>query len=105
MDRYAVVGNPVAHSKSPQIHEVFARETGQDMSYERILAPLGGFAAAAQCFAAEGGKGINVTVPFKLDAYAMASTHSVRAQEAKACNTLVWRDEAWHAENTDGVGL
>ncbi len=105
MDRYAVVGNPVAHSKSPQIHEVFARETGQDMSYERLLAPLGGFAATAQRFVDEGGKGLNVTVPFKLDAYAMASDHSVRAQEAKACNTLVWRGDGWYAENTDGVGL
>ena len=105
MDRYAVVGNPVAHSKSPLIHEVFARETGQDMSYERLLAPLGGFAATAQRFVAGGGKGLNVTVPFKLDAYAMASARSVRAEEAKACNTLVWRDDSWYAENTDGVGL
>src|SRR5450432_553356 len=105
MDRYAVVGNPVAHSKSPQIHEVFARETGQDMSYERLLAPLGGFVATTRRFVAEGGKGLNVTVPFKLEAYAMASARSVRAEEARACNTLVWRDDAWHAENTDGVGL
>jgi shikimate dehydrogenase len=105
MDRYAVVGNPVAHSKSPQIHEVFARETGQDMSYERLLAPLGGFVATTRRFVAEGGKGLNVTVPFKLEAYAMASARSVRAEQARACNTLVWRDDAWYAENTDGVGL
>ncbi len=105
MDRYAVIGNPVAHSKSPLIHRAFALETGQDMSYERLLAPLGEFAPTAQLFVAEGGRGLNVTVPFKLDAYALAAQRSARAEEAQACNTLVWRDGHWYADNTDGVGL
>jgi shikimate dehydrogenase len=105
MDRYAVIGNPVAHSKSPLIHEAFARATGQHVSYERLLAPLDGFAATAQRFAADGGKGLNVTVPFKLEAYALAKQRSARADEAQACNTLAWRDDHWYADNTDGVGL
>jgi shikimate dehydrogenase len=105
MDRYAVIGNPVAHSKSPLIHEAFARATDQHMSYERLLAPLDGFVATAQRFAAEGGRGLNVTVPFKLEAYALATQRSSRAEEAQACNTLAWRDDHWYADNTDGVGL
>jgi shikimate dehydrogenase len=105
MDRYAVIGNPIAHSKSPQIHQAFARATGQQMSYERLLAPRDGFVATVQRFTAEGGKGLNVTVPFKLDAYALAKKRSSRAEEAQACNTLAWRDDHWYADNTDGVGL
>ncbi len=105
MDRYAVIGHPVAHSKSPMIHQAFARATRQDMSYELLPAPLDGFAATVRRFAAEGGKGLNVTVPFKLEAYAIASEHSARAREAEACNTLAWRDDHWYADNTDGVGL
>jgi shikimate dehydrogenase len=105
MDRYGVIGNPVAHSKSPLIHQAFARAAGQHMSYERLLAPLDGFVATAQRFAAEGGRGLNVTVPFKLEAYALATQRSSRAEEAQACNTLAWRDDHWYADNTDGVGL
>ncbi len=105
MDRYAVVGNPVAHSKSPQIHEAFARATGQAITYERILAPIGGFAAVAERFAQEGGRGLNVTVPFKLDALAVAARASERAQAAGACNTLVREGAAWFADNTDGAGI
>jgi shikimate dehydrogenase len=105
MDRYAVIGHPVAHSKSPLIHQAFARATGQDMSYELLHAPLDGFLATARRFAAEGGMGLNVTVPFKLEAYAMATQRSVRAEEAEACNTLAWRGDHWYADNTDGVGL
>ena len=105
MDRYAVVGNPIAHSKSPQIHEAFARSTGQAMSYERILAPIGGFAQVAEKFAHEGGKGLNVTVPFKLDAFAVAHTASERAQAAGACNTLKRDGAGWYADNTDGAGI
>ena len=105
MDRYAVIGNPVAHSKSPLIHEAFARATGQRMSYERLLAPLDGFAATVERFVAEGGSGLNVTVPFKLEAYALAKEKSPRAEEAKACNTLAWRVDHWYADNTDGIGL
>lgn len=105
MDRYAVVGNPVAHSKSPQIHEAFARATGQAMSYERIEAPLGGFADVAARFAAEGGRGLNITVPFKLDALAIADQASERAQAAGACNTLARDGDRWYADNTDGAGI
>lgn len=105
MDRYAVVGNPVAHSKSPLIHEAFARATGQAMTYERLLAPIGGFADVVAQFAREGGRGLNVTVPFKLDAFAVAHTASERAQAAGACNTLRREGDGWYADNTDGAGI
>jgi shikimate dehydrogenase len=105
MDRYAVVGNPVAHSRSPQIHEAFARETRQDMSYGRLLAPLDGFAETVQRFAAEGGKGLNVTVPFKLEALAIARSASDRAKAAGAANTLKREGDGWYADNTDGAGI
>ncbi|MFO1303438.1 MAG: shikimate dehydrogenase [Burkholderiales bacterium] len=105
MDRYAVIGNPVAHSKSPQIHEAFARATRQDMSYERLLAPLDGFSEAVARFAREGGKGLNVTVPFKLQALALAHTASERAKAAGAANTLKRDGDGWYADNTDGAGI
>jgi shikimate dehydrogenase len=105
MDRYAVVGNPVAHSRSPQIHEAFARATRQAMTYERLLAPLDGFAATVERFAAEGGKGLNVTVPFKLQALALAHSASDRATAAGAANTLKRDDHGWYADNTDGAGI
>ncbi|MDT3737436.1 MAG: shikimate dehydrogenase [Denitratisoma sp.] len=104
-DRYAVIGNPIAHSKSPQIHAAFAGLTLQDMSYEAILAPPGGFAAAVRAFIAAGGRGMNVTVPFKLEAFALAGTRSPRAEAAKAVNTLVFSQAGIHGDNTDGVGL
>lgn len=104
--RYAVIGNPIAHSRSPQIHTLFSQQTGKPLSYERLLAPVDGFTGAVAAFVAEGGLGLNVTVPFKLDAYALASDHlSSRARLAGAVNTLSWRDGAWHGCNTDGVGL
>jgi len=104
-DRYAVIGNPIAHSKSPEIQAAFARQTGQDMSYERLQAPLAGFAATAMRFAREGGRGANVTVPFKLEAFALAQARSARAERAGASNTLAWRGTHWFGDNTDGVGL
>jgi shikimate dehydrogenase len=104
-DRYAVFGNPIAHSKSPQIHAEFARQTRQDMTYERILAPLDGFAATLEAFARTGGRGANVTLPFKLEAFAIARERSDRAQHAGACNTLAWRGAHWYGDNTDGVGV
>lgn len=104
-DRYCVFGNPIAHSKSPQIHAAFARQTGQDMSYEAILAPRDGFAHALRTFAAEGGRGANVTVPFKLEAHALATQCTLRAALAKAANTLTLHDGMIAADNTDGVGL
>ena len=104
-DRYAVIGNPIAHSKSPLIHAAFARATGEDIVYERILAPLDGFDAAVAQFASAGGKGLNVTMPFKLQAYALARTLSPRARVAGAVNTLRRDGHAWYGDNTDGVGL
>lgn len=105
MDRYAVVGNPVAHSKSPEIHAAFAHATGQAMSYERLLAPLDAFASTVEQFAREGGRGLNVTVPFKLQAFALAHAVSERAEAAGACNTLMRTEAGWYADNTDGAGI
>lgn len=104
-DRYAVIGNPVAHSKSPQIHAIFASETHQDMEYGRLLAPRHGFESAVRKFIDEGGKGMNVTVPFKFDAYRMATTLTPRAKMAGAVNTLVFRNGEIYGDNTDGAGL
>ena len=104
-DRYAVVGNPVAHSQSPFIHAAFARQTGQAIVYERVLAPRDGFAAAVRAFADAGGRGCNVTVPFKFEACAIAPRRSERAALAEAANVLRFDAEGWWADNTDGVGL
>jgi len=104
-DRYAVIGNPVAHSKSPQLHAAFARATGQDLCYEAILAPLDAFAATVRAFIASGGRGMNVTVPFKVEACRLADTRSARAEAAGAVNTLVFSAAGIHGDNTDGVGL
>jgi len=104
-DRYAVIGNPVAHSKSPFIHTEFARQTDQDVVYDRILAPLDGFAPSVEAFRAEGGLGLNVTLPFKLQAYALAQEKSARACDAQAVNTLKLEGATIYGDNTDGVGL
>jgi shikimate dehydrogenase len=105
LDRYVVVGNPIAHSKSPDIHARFARQTGQLIAYERLLAPLDGFAETMQDFIAAGGKGANVTVPFKLDAFAFATDLTERAKAAGAVNTLKIEGARVVGDNTDGVGL
>jgi len=105
LDRYAIIGNPVAHSKSPLIQEAFARATGQRLRYERLLAPLDGFAATVQTFVEANGLGLNVTIPFKLQAFALARERSARAQSARACNTLAWRGDHWFGDNTDGAGV
>ena len=104
VDRYAVIGNPVAHSKSPWIHAAFARATGQGLRYEAIEAPRGGFAEAVAAFRAAGGKGLNVTLPFKEEAYALCAEVSERARLARAVNTLMLKDGVF-GDNTDGVGL
>jgi shikimate dehydrogenase len=105
MDRYCVFGNPIAHSKSPEIHAAFAAQTGQDLQYERRLAPLDGFADAVRAFMAEGGKGANVTVPFKLEAVKLAQALTIRARAAGAVNTLVFSEDGIIGDNTDGAGL
>lgn len=104
-DRYVVIGHPVAHSQSPKIHAMFAAQTGQDIAYEKLLAPIDGFAEALRTFIAEGGQGANVTVPFKLEAYELADEVSERARHARAANTLKFDGGRICADNTDGVGL
>ena len=105
VDAYCVMGHPVAHSRSPWIHARFAELTGQALVYERCLVPLDGFAQALQAFAAAGGRGCNVTVPFKLEAAQLASQCSERVQLAGAANTLSFKDGRIAADNTDGLGL
>jgi shikimate dehydrogenase len=104
-DRYAVIGNPIAHSKSPRIHAAFARQCGQDIVYDAILAPRGGFAPAVAEFRDGGGRGLNVTVPFKLEAHALATTLTERARQAEAVNTLKFEGAVALGDNTDGAGL
>ncbi|BAL26112.1 shikimate dehydrogenase [Azoarcus sp. KH32C] len=105
MDRYAVIGNPISHSKSPAIHARFAAQTGQELTYEALLGPLDGFAGAVRAFRDAGGRGMNVTVPFKLEAFALAERHSARALAAGAVNTLAFDAEGIFGDNTDGAGL
>ena len=106
LDRYAVVGNPVAHSLSPRIHAEFADQTGQAMSYEAIEIATDGFAAGIAALQQQGYRGVNVTVPFKREAWELCDELSARARIAGAVNTLVLQaDGAIHGDNTDGVGL
>jgi shikimate dehydrogenase len=104
-DRYCVFGNPIAHSRSPQIHAAFARQTGQDMAYEARLAPLDGFEPALTAFAAEGGRGCNVTVPFKEQAWRLCPDRSLRAAVARAVNAVSIEGDRLFGDNTDGAGL
>lgn len=112
-DKYAVIGNPIAHSKSPLIHSMFAAQTcpelgrraGQDISYEAILAPLDGFAATIERLRKEGYKGCNVTVPFKFEAFKIVTQLTERAQAAQAVNTLKFDGDTILGDNTDGAGL
>ena len=103
--QYCVFGNPVAHSKSPAIHAEFARQTGENIRYEALLAPLDGFADSVRSFIASGGRGANVTVPFKEEAFRLCSAHSDRAQLAGAVNTLSFDGTQILGDNTDGAGL
>lgn len=105
---FAVIGNPVEHSRSPMIHEHFARQFGIDLTYEKVWAPIDGFEPIVREFIKRGGRGMNVTVPFKIEAFDLADEHSARAERAMAANTLVFpREEGGpiRADNTDGTGL
>ena len=104
-DLYAVIGHPVAHSQSPRIHAMFAAQTGQDIAYEKLLAPVDGFVETVKDFIANGGRGANVTLPFKLEAYELADEVSERARHARAANTLSFSNKRIAADNTDGVGM
>ncbi len=105
-DHYAVIGNPIAHSKSPQIHAAFAEQTGEDIHYDTLLAPLDDFSGCVDEFFRSGGKGLNVTVPFKQQAFELAAILTERAEQANAVNTL-WTgsDNELKGDNTDGAGL
>jgi shikimate dehydrogenase len=104
-DKYAVIGNPINHSKSPLIHKMFAEQTGQDISYEAILSPLYGFTATIERLRKEGYKGCNVTVPFKFEAFKLAPKINPLVHGAKAINTLSFKNNVISGDNTDGVGL
>jgi shikimate dehydrogenase len=104
-DRYAVFGNPIGHSKSPAIHARFARQTGQDIAYEALLAPFDEFVMSVRAFVAAGGRGANVTVPFKEEAFRLATRRTPRAELAGAVNTLLFGEQEILGDNTDGAGL
>ncbi|MDZ7803356.1 shikimate dehydrogenase [Thiohalophilus sp.] len=105
LDNYAVMGNPVAHSKSPRIHSLFAEQTGEPVHYEAIQVDPGGFPQAVGNFDASGGKGLNITVPFKQEAWALVNERSERAERAGAVNTIKFGDATLYGDNTDGIGL
>ena len=105
VDEYAVMGNPVAHSKSPRIHSLFAEQTGQAIHYSAIQVDPGGLEQAVGNFVASGGKGLNITVPFKQDAWELVDTRSARAELAGAVNTIKVEAVTLYGDNTDGVGL
>ncbi len=106
MDRYAVIGNPVGHSKSPQIHSAFAAQLGQDISYSALRSPISGFAETLSRFLRRGGRGVNVTVPFKQDALRAVDVTDALATAAGAVNTIVvGPGNRLHGYNTDGLGL
>ena len=105
MDRYAVIGHPVEHSRSPDIQARFAAQTGQSIDYTRLRSPLDGFTATVRQFAADGAHGCNVTVPFKFEAWQLAPRRTPRAQRAEAANTLRFDADGWWCDNTDGIGL
>ncbi len=104
-DHYCVIGNPIAQSKSPVIHSRYAAQTGQDIAYERVLAPLDDFAGTIASLVARGLRGANVTMPFKLEAYAIATQLTARARSAGAVNTLSFEGGQIIGDNTDGAGL
>ena len=105
VDDYAVMGNPISHSKSPSIHSLFAEQTQQAITYTAMHVDLGGFSQAVGNFAAAGGKGLNITVPFKQEAWALVNERSERAERAGAVNTIKIENDQLYGDNTDGIGL
>lgn len=103
--QFAVIGNPIEQSRSPELHHAFAAKTGIDLSYTKLLAPLDGFEQSVDAFFAEGGVGMNVTVPFKEQAFTKCQILTERAKTAKAVNTLWMENGVLHGDNTDGQGL
>ena len=103
--KFAVIGNPIAHSRSPELHRAFAKAANICLSYDKILAPLDGFDASVQDFFAHGGHGLNVTVPFKQQAFELCDVLTTRATAARAVNTLWQQDGKLYGDNTDGQGL
>ena len=103
--RLAIVGHPVSHSRSPQIHARFAAATGHTLDYTRLLSPLDQFVATVRAFADSGARGCNVTVPFKGEAFAACARLSERARRAEAVNTIAFEADGWFGDNTDGAGL
>lgn len=100
-----MIGNPIEHSRSPELHHAFAKKTGIALNYKKILSPLDGFEATVSDFFAQGGSGLNITVPFKEQAFALCDELTQRAQVAKAVNTLWQQDGKLYGDNTDGQGL
>lgn len=105
VDDYAVMGNPISHSKSPSIHRLFAEQTQQSILYTAMHVDVGGFSQAVGNFAAAGGKGLNITVPFKQEAWALVNERSERAERAGAVNTIKIDNDHLYGDNTDGIGL
>ena len=103
--RFAILGHPVAHSKSPQIHAAFTRAAGIDLSYEKVEPPLDGFAATVTRLRAEGFRGANVTLPFKVEAFRLCTERSRRAEQAESVNTLAFTATGIEGDTTDGIGL
>ena len=104
-DKYAVIGNPIEHSLSPEIHAIFAEQTKQDIQYGRLWAPTDGFAETVEKFFSDGGRGLNVTAPFKQDAFSWVEEADPLADKAKAVNTIAMNDDIPIGYNTDGIGL
>lgn len=104
-DAYAVIGNPITHSKSPLIHTEFSKQTKQNIHYEAIFVPLNGFTEAIKLFQQNDGKGMNITIPFKFNAYKISTQLTEQAEAAQAVNTLVFDGNKIYGHNTDGTGL
>jgi len=105
MNKFAVVGNPINHSLSPMIHNEFSKQFGIDISYEKLHSPIGDFVLTAEKFIQNGGSGLNITLPFKIDAYSFSEELTSNAKAAGAVNTIKIENNVIFGENTDGVGL